>query len=166
MDPVSGMIMIRQDLKHTLTSHEIRMFTVKGIEKMELMGVPRAAPDVIFAEDNLQKISPDVAANVETETLLRVEAELMTANPHASAEGQMIYDALSKTLPCSWGQRGQIEILDQVVIAPPYTAQSCRITHPEADPGGLALARVVKVLEGERRKMAKQHRQSSKRNNA
>ncbi|KAK9474207.1 anticodon-binding domain-containing protein [Dipodascopsis tothii] len=62
-----------------------------------------------------------------------------------SADAQSLFDALTRTLPCKWvGQT--IVVMGDIRIDPPYTLDSC---HGPAN----ALARVKKVLEGERRRL-------------
>lgn len=63
-----------------------------------------------------------------------------------SAEAQEIFDALVRTLPCRWDAQ-KIVVMDEIRIEPPYTADSCR------GPANAALARVKKVLEGERKRL-------------
>ncbi|KAJ3091250.1 hypothetical protein HK102_001213, partial [Quaeritorhiza haematococci] len=61
-----------------------------------------------------------------------------------------IFDALSKTLPTKW--RGElIVVMDEILINPPYTVESCKVKEGRAGAGGdMTLARVRKVLEGVR----------------
>ncbi|KAJ8655761.1 hypothetical protein O0I10_008647 [Lichtheimia ornata] len=63
-------------------------------------------------------------------------------------EAQDIFDALSKTLPCRWSN-DTIVVLDEVLIQPPYDVDSCKANSSSAS----SLARVKKVLEGERRRL-------------
>ncbi|KAG0002773.1 hypothetical protein BGZ65_002337 [Modicella reniformis] len=66
-----------------------------------------------------------------------------------SSLGQDIFDALSKTLPCRWAG-DSIVVMDEVIISPPYEPDNCK-----ANPSSyITLARVKKVLEGERMRLA------------
>ncbi|KAI9348368.1 anticodon-binding domain-containing protein [Pilaira anomala] len=65
-------------------------------------------------------------------------------------EGQDIFNALSKTLPCRWS-KDTIVVMDEVLITPPYSAENCRANSSSA----ASLARVKKVLEGERKRLQK-----------
>eukprot|EP01012_Entosiphon_sulcatum_P019725 TRINITY_DN2464_c0_g1_i2.p2 TRINITY_DN2464_c0_g1~~TRINITY_DN2464_c0_g1_i2.p2 ORF type:complete len:185 (-),score=48.05 TRINITY_DN2464_c0_g1_i2:354-908(-) len=66
-------------------------------------------------------------------------------------EAQDIFDALSKTYPCSWDQQ-TIVVLGETRIDPPYVAESVH-----AEPGKSVpeptLERVRKVLAGERKRL-------------
>ncbi|KAF9422279.1 hypothetical protein BGZ94_008633 [Podila epigama] len=66
-----------------------------------------------------------------------------------SSSAQDIFDALSKTLPCRWA-KDSIVVMDEVIIAPPYEPESCKANSSAAS----TLARVKKVLEGERNRLA------------
>ncbi|KAJ2311336.1 hypothetical protein H4S02_003135 [Coemansia sp. RSA 2611] len=61
-----------------------------------------------------------------------------------SDHAQLIFEALSKTLPCRWDQ-SRIIVLDEISIEPPYTVDTCR----ELATGSFSLSRVKKVLQGE-----------------
>ncbi|KAK3814991.1 MAG: anticodon-binding domain-containing protein [Benniella sp.] len=66
-----------------------------------------------------------------------------------STTGQDIFDALSKTLPCRWA-KDSIVVMDEVIISPPYEPENCKANPSSA----MILARVKKVLEGERMRLA------------
>ncbi|KAJ1675172.1 hypothetical protein EV182_001786 [Spiromyces aspiralis] len=65
-----------------------------------------------------------------------------------TAEGQQIFDALRKTLPCRWHEK-QIIVLDEVLIDPPYSPSDCKANPSSAN----LLQRVRKVLQGERARL-------------
>ncbi|KAI9246313.1 anticodon-binding domain-containing protein [Helicostylum pulchrum] len=65
-------------------------------------------------------------------------------------EGQDIFNALSKTLPCRWS-KDTIVVMDEVLITPPYSVDNCKANSSS----GASLARVKKVLEGERKRLQK-----------
>lgn len=68
-----------------------------------------------------------------------------------SKEAQHIFDALSKTMPCTWNN-DQILILGQVVVLPPYGTEN---VHPikGADTSRNTLDRVKLVLENEKKRL-------------
>jgi len=76
-------------------------------------------------------------------------AQLAKTGVGVTQEGQEIFDALSKTLPCRW-HKDTIVVLDEVLISSPYDVDSCRASTSSS----ASLARVKKVLEGERKRLA------------
>jgi hypothetical protein len=62
-------------------------------------------------------------------------------------EAQSIFDALSKTMPCTW-QGSSISVMDSALIGPPYTTEDMTLI---GDKG--AFERVKKVLQAERTRM-------------
>ena len=82
------------------------------------------------AKDKKALVAPlpaiDVAAckKRESEAYEAMEAAMAMLNPNASAAGQACFDALSKTLDCSWNG-DSINVLDQVRVDAPYTEDAC-----------------------------------------
>ncbi|KAI8353934.1 anticodon-binding domain-containing protein [Mortierella sp. GBAus27b] len=66
-----------------------------------------------------------------------------------STIGQTIFDALSKTLPCRWAGES-IVVMDEVIISSPYEPDNCKANSSASN----TLARVKKVLDGERKRLA------------
>ncbi|ORX34878.1 hypothetical protein BCR36DRAFT_588540 [Piromyces finnis] len=66
-------------------------------------------------------------------------------------EAQQIFDALSKTMPCSWNNKS-IVVMDEVTISPPYNAESCKMV-PGKTVQESIIERVQKVLELEKKKI-------------
>ncbi|KAI9246207.1 anticodon-binding domain-containing protein [Sporodiniella umbellata] len=66
-------------------------------------------------------------------------------------DGQDIFNALSKTLPCHWSKES-IVVMDEIVILPPYGIDHCK---SKTETPSTSLARVKKVLEGERKRLGK-----------
>ncbi|KAK9240200.1 anticodon-binding domain-containing protein [Lipomyces kononenkoae] len=64
-----------------------------------------------------------------------------------SKDAQDLFDALAKTLPVRWLDKS-ILVLEEVKVDPPYTSEAC-----SAKTDSPALARVMKVVEGERRRL-------------
>ncbi|RHZ87990.1 hypothetical protein Glove_26g177 [Diversispora epigaea] len=77
------------------------------------------------------------------------QAALARIGVGVTQEAQEIFDALSKTLPCRW-HKESIVVLDEVIISSPYDIENCKANSSSSG----SLARVKKVLEGEKRRLA------------
>lgn len=87
-----------------------------------------------------------------------VEKELKkkhSRGPGVGKEAQDIFDALSRTLDVRWHEQN-IVVLDSVMIRPPYGPEDCKALGKET----MALQRVKKVLEMEKRKVVERHNSS------
>ncbi|KAI8390866.1 anticodon-binding domain-containing protein [Radiomyces spectabilis] len=109
-------------------------------------------------ETNINKLSSYLPVNaVNLDRLRGRESDAMKGHLQQAAkigvgvtkEAQDIFDALAKTLPCRWSN-DTIIVLDEVLISPPYEVENCKANASAA----ASLARVKKVLEGERRRLA------------
>ncbi|KAK3830434.1 MAG: anticodon-binding domain-containing protein [Linnemannia elongata] len=85
----------------------------------------------------------------EQQAIREAQAAAARIGVGVSTIGQDIFDALSKTLPCRW-HKDQIVVMDEVIISSPYEPDNCKANASAA----ATLARVKKVLEGERMRMA------------
>ncbi|CAO3612275.1 unnamed protein product [Cunninghamella echinulata] len=84
----------------------------------------------------------------EAETVRGVRQQMAKLGVGVTREAQDIFDALAKTLPCRWAG-DKIIVLDEVMISSPYDVDNCKAN----DSSEASLARVKKVLEGERRRL-------------
>ncbi|KAG0366288.1 hypothetical protein BGZ54_005568 [Gamsiella multidivaricata] len=85
----------------------------------------------------------------EQQAIREAQAAAARIGVGVSSIGQDIFDALSKTLPCRWA-KDSIVVMDEVIIAPPYEPENCKANASSS----YTLARVKKVLEGERMRLA------------
>ncbi|KAF7726456.1 hypothetical protein EC973_008691 [Apophysomyces ossiformis] len=85
----------------------------------------------------------------EADAVKTLRQQMAKMGVGVTKEAQEIFDALSKTLPCRWSNE-TIVVLDEVLIPPPYEVESCKANASSS----ASLARVRKVLEGERRRLA------------
>ncbi|KAF6255362.1 anticodon-binding domain-containing protein [Scenedesmus sp. NREL 46B-D3] len=112
--------------------------------------------EVLFAERakgkqhdlQLSYVDKERARQREDKALQLAEADMAKVGVGVTKEAQSIFDALSKTMPCTWQGRA-ISVMDVVVVEPPYTTGdvSTSIEHKGA------LERVKKVLQAERTRM-------------
>jgi len=75
--------------------------------------------------------------------------ESMKIGIGVSLDAQILFNALSKTLPCRWDGE-TIIVMEDVRVAPPYDEENCSGGHTAAE-----LNRVKRVLVGEKQKLAK-----------
>lgn len=85
------------------------------------------------------------------QALERARQQLEATNPNASEEGQQLFMALMRTMACKWVNGGDILVLEEVLISPPYTSESCALQSHSGSTS--TLERVRKVLGGERAKL-------------
>ncbi|KAG0379312.1 hypothetical protein BGX24_000869 [Mortierella sp. AD032] len=85
----------------------------------------------------------------EQQAIREAQAAAARIGVGVSVIGQDIFNALHKTLPCRWHDL-QIIVMDEVIISPPYETENCKANASSS----YVLARVKKVLEGERLRMA------------
>ncbi|KAI8886059.1 hypothetical protein K501DRAFT_214514 [Backusella circina FSU 941] len=86
----------------------------------------------------------------EREAIDRLENKISKMGVGVTQEAQDIFNGLSKTLPCRWA-KDTIVVMDEILIVPPYRVEDCKANSTSS----ASLARVKKVLEGERRKLEK-----------
>jgi len=84
----------------------------------------------------------------EIHAVKETQAALARIGVGVTQKAQDIFDALSKTLPCRWAKES-IVVLDEVMINPPYDIDDCKANQSASG----SLARVKKVLEGERKRL-------------
>ncbi|CAO3682665.1 unnamed protein product [Umbelopsis vinacea] len=95
-----------------------------------------------------QKIYIDQLNQREREAVKLAGQQAARIGVGVSKEAQAIFDALSKTLPCRWA-KDSIVVMDEVIITPPYNEENCKANASSV----ASLARVKKVLEGEKRRL-------------
>ncbi|CAO1620332.1 unnamed protein product [Parajaminaea phylloscopi] len=148
-------------------------------------GQGKALPgtESIYAKALSEVIAIDTSVADRREAAATKEAQLRASRigVGVSEEGQEVFEALSKTLPCRWHEK-HIIIMDEVTLSEPYDLASLRVPKYSQQvlqklvagdeeqvasselPAGEDISRargkarswerVGKVLEGERRKMA------------
>jgi hypothetical protein len=77
------------------------------------------------------------------------EAAMTSVGVGVTKEAQSIFDALSKTMPCTWLEKS-IVVMDVVLVHSPYTMDSCAA---KSEGNKSALERVQKVLQRERQRL-------------
>ncbi|KAI8063403.1 anticodon-binding domain-containing protein [Gilbertella persicaria] len=98
----------------------------------------------------IQPIPVDRLKHRESETVKEFKHQVSKIGVGVTKEAQDIFNALSKTLPCRWS-KDTIVVMDEILISPPYGVEDCKANATSA----ALLARVKKVLEGERKRLLK-----------
>ena len=125
VDPVTKTVVLFSAAEKPVTqdSRDVRLVPEHAIDSIKVVKQPDA-------KDKKALVAPlpaiDVAAckKRESEAYEAMEAAMAMLNPNASAAGQACFDALSKTLDCSWNG-DSINVLDQVRVDAPYTEDAC-----------------------------------------
>ena len=125
VDPVTKTVVLFSAAEKPVTqdSRDVRLVPEHAIDSIKVVKQPDA-------KDKKALVAPlpaiDVAAckKRESEAYEAMEAAMAMLNPNASAAGQACFDALSKTLDCSWSG-DSINVLDQVRVDAPYTEDAC-----------------------------------------
>ncbi|KAJ1661145.1 hypothetical protein IWQ61_000015 [Dispira simplex] len=82
------------------------------------------------------------------QSMREAESAVAKIGVGVTQEAQYIFDALSKTLPCRWADNA-IVVLDEIIIHSPYQPENCLANNPDST----SLARVKKILQGERQRL-------------
>ncbi|KAF8984318.1 hypothetical protein BGZ46_008297 [Entomortierella lignicola] len=90
----------------------------------------------------------------EQQAIKEAQAAAARIGVGVTSIAQDIFDALRKTLPCRWA-KDSIVVMDEVIISPPYEPENCKANPASSN----TLARVKKVLEGERMRLANSRKQ-------
>ena len=139
---------------------ELFLVPLAGVTAVRAAGADAAAADAAAADgapplpvafEPLPAVDEKALERAEGEALAAHEERMAQLNSKATAFGQAIFDALHKTMPCAWCHGTSINVLNQVRIDAPYGAADC----VSLDGNEASLARIVKVLEGEKRRRAK-----------
>ncbi|KAI7872674.1 anticodon-binding domain-containing protein [Spinellus fusiger] len=130
-----------------------RILKISSIK--DILNVQAPDPQHAWMSSSLRRVHLDALQAKEADALKGHLQQVAKQGVGVTKEAQAIFDALHKTLPCRWSN-DTIVVLDEVLIAPPYTIDHCKANSSSA----ASLARVKKVLEGERRRLAHARKES------
>lgn len=100
-------------------------------------------------EPGIGPVSINAARKREQEAVKKARELRITQGVGVTREGQMIFDAIYKTLPCRWHEKSII-VFDEVRVDPPYTTDTCMADSPNSS----ALELVKKIVRGTQDKIA------------
>ncbi|EPB82099.1 hypothetical protein HMPREF1544_11181 [Mucor circinelloides 1006PhL] len=89
----------------------------------------------------INQVQVDHLKSRESEALKGFQSQVSKIGVGVTKEGQDIFNALSKTLPCRWS-KDTIVVMDEILIAPPYGVENCKANATSS----ALLARVKKVV--------------------
>ncbi|KAI9668442.1 MAG: protein with role in RNA processing [Alyxoria varia] len=152
--PVTNLIAINTAKNASSTNGDYHLIPVSRVASFSILSL-NARAESTSATPNFADAQPAITP-VDSKTLkAREEAAIRKAREQdakrgkgVGKEGQDIFDALDRTLPCRWAD-STIVVNDAVLIAKPYRLDDCSAPKDKQD----ALARVKKVLENERKKL-------------
>eukprot|EP00798_Chlamydomonas_sp_ICE-L_P016063 gene16063-22201_t len=98
-----------------------------------------------YVEEPLPQVDIEKCGRREERALKVAELEASRVGLGVTKEAQAVFDALHKTMPCTWMGKS-ILVLGEVLISEPYTPECAREDKPSQE----MLARVKKVLAAER----------------
>ena len=133
-----GILMVRKAVVHSTLASELRVIMANAITDYKVDEKESEAPA------DTKKTSKRALAKREQDTYFKVESRMSELNDKASAEGQMVFDAIHKTTDCKWVDGDSIVVLEQVRIDPPYLAENCSMASEDCDED--AFNRIVKIL--------------------
>ncbi|KAI8979196.1 anticodon-binding domain-containing protein [Mycotypha africana] len=152
-DPITNCIAIDQTANSSRKNCSFRIVKIANIKEIiSLRNTTTATSTVptIKRSPSIQPLLIEQLEQREANTTRNVRNEVSKIGIGVTKEAQDIFNALSKTLPCRWS-KDTIIVLDEILIPAPYTPESCKANASSAN----LLARVKKVLEGERKRLAK-----------
>ncbi|CCX10924.1 anticodon-binding domain-containing protein [Pyronema domesticum] len=140
-DPITSTVTLITSATTGSGPHDIRMIKVSFLKDVAVTGAAPAGVKFSTAEPRIGKVS---AASLAA--ALAEQKRAATLGKGVTKDGQDIFDALHRTMPCRWHEK-TIVVLDSVMIAEPYALTDVKGNDQNA------VKRVKKVLEGERRKL-------------
>jgi hypothetical protein len=146
--PLTNLIAFATATTPSPTHHIISIST---IQKFELLSAPASNPKTFTtAQPPLSPIPTALLLSRANAAVARLQEAAARKNKSVTKEAQEIFDALTRTLPTRWDGTS-IVVMDAVVISSPYRVEDCKAV---AGQQASALARVKKVLENERKRVA------------
>jgi len=127
--------------------HDVRIIKVSFLKDVAVVAAA-AQPRKGFAgaEPKIGRVGVGAPSGREAVAHAEEQKRLARVGKGVTREGQDIFDALSRTMPCRWHEK-QIVVLDSVMISEPYGLAEVKGNDRKA------VDRVKQVLDGERRKL-------------
>ena len=153
VDPVTGTVVLFSAAANgRREARDVRLVPAHAVAGVKVVAdaSPRDAEALV---QPLPAVDLKLCAKREAEAFEAMETAMAQLNPNATPEGQAMFDALSKTMDCSWVD-DSINVLDQVRVDAPYGVDDCVSLDGNTD----SLARIRKVMQGSLKKMAQRQK--------
>ncbi|OUM62414.1 hypothetical protein PIROE2DRAFT_44329 [Piromyces sp. E2] len=155
-DKISNVVVLQQKCKPengveipgTNPKYNFRIIKISYIKEIS---IPSAEKETTTSTTEVCPVNIDDIINREKKALKEEFQRQNRIGVGVTEEAQQIFDALSKTMPCSWNNKS-IVVMDEVTISPPYNAENCKMV-PGKTVQESIIERVQKVLELEKKKI-------------
>jgi len=146
-DPLTSTITLLTTANTHYGPQDIRILKISFLKDVSVLA-PALNPAKGFSatEPKIGRVNLGAIVAKENEAMREEQRRMMRVGKGVTKEGQDIFDALSRTMPCRWHEK-QIVVLDSVLISEPYALADVKGNDQNA------VKRVKTVLEGERRKL-------------
>lgn len=115
----------------------------------EILSLEKPNPQVYFPFSDLNQPLPNInIKKLEEREEIALKQRELQLNTKVTTKGQLIFDAISKLVPCHW-EKDKIIIMDSIVLVHPYKPENASGDNLNS------LQRVQKIIEGEWKKMNK-----------
>jgi len=149
VDPVTKtVVLFSSAAKGRASERDVRLIPAHAIRTIYVIA-DATGDDESALVAALPPVDLRVCAKREADAFEAMELAMAQLNPSASPDGQAMFDALSKTMDCSWVENS-INVLDQVRIDAPYGVGDVVSLDGNVD----SLARIKKVMMGSMKRMA------------
>lgn len=138
-DKPTNMLLLKETGAHNGVSN-LRFLKASCIKEV----ISQEAPKVPF-DLKLPSVDMERCRKREERALQAAEVEASRVGLGVTKEAQAVFDALFKTMPCSWREKS-IVVLGEITVDEPYTPEAARASEGHS----AMLERVKKVLAAER----------------
>jgi len=139
----ASLLVLRGPSTVLLRPTPLRMVRTDQIQSISEAVLPRPTYDTRLPYIDVQR-----CRDREERAVQAAAVEAAKVGNNVTAEAQQVFNALAKTMPCTWKGR-DIVVMTDVLVAPPYDLRSCK----QISPNPPLLARIQKVLSNERSKL-------------
>ncbi|CAN6627668.1 hypothetical protein TRVA0_011S01794 [Trichomonascus vanleenenianus] len=140
-----------------------RVVKTSFVKDVAVVDKPRAAPKphgnpkqaFAAAEPAIGYVSVNAAAKRLQESVKVAREAIRTTGVGVSPEGQMVFNAVNKTLPSEWDGKSII-VVDEIRIDPPYVPETCSVGGSKANGNSQALGLVQKIVQSAQQRIARE----------